>query len=225
MTSFTLSTNNMKCIKLMFLACLISVYSQLAKANEVRVFDFTPTELESLDKRKLKGETIYTLGSDENGNFLKAETNATGSGLGKEIKINLNETPFINITWKVEQGLGDIDPKQKNMHDFAARVFVAKQMGMTPLSNKAINFAYSNKYQPAEYWVSPWTKSSVDYVLSSSEQVMNEWITVKANVKELYKQLYDLDLADIDGVAIFADTDNTKLSSVSYFRDIYFSSQ
>ena len=111
------------------------------------------------------------------------------------------------------------------MHDFAARVFVAKQMGMTPLSNKAINFAYSNKYQPAEYWVSPWTKSSVDYVLSSSEQVMNEWITVKANVKELYKQLYDLDLNDIDGVAIFADTDNTKLSSVSYFRDIYFSSQ
>ena len=91
----------MKCIKLIFLACLISVYSQLAKANEVRVFDFTPTELESLDKRKLKGETIYTLGSDENGNFLKAETNATGSGLGKEIKINLNETPFINITWKV----------------------------------------------------------------------------------------------------------------------------
>ena len=54
---------------------------------------------------------------------------------------------------------------------------------------------------------------------------MNEWITVKANVKELYKQLYDLDLDDIDGVAIFADTDNTKLSSMSYFRDIYFSSQ
>ena len=204
---------------------LISIFiQQTSFSKEVKVFEFTANELETLDKRKIKGETIYTLGSNEKGNFIKAEANAAGSGLGKEITINLNETPFINITWKVEKSLGDINPQEKKMHDFAARVFVAKQMGLTPLSNKAINFAFSNTYQPQDYWTSPWTKSSIDYVLSSSKEHLNEWVTVKANVKELYKKLHDLDLEDIDGVAIFADTDNTKLSAISYFQNIYFSS-
>ena len=204
---------------------LISIFiQQTSFSKEVKVFEFTANELETLDKRKIKGETIYTLGANEKGNFIKAEANAAGSGLGKEITINLNETPFINITWKVEKSLGDINPKEKKMHDFAARVFVAKQMGLTPLSNKAINFAFSNTYQPQDYWTSPWTKSSIDYVLSSTKEHLNEWVTVKANVKELYKKLHDLDLEDIDGVAIFADTDNTKLSAISYFQNIYFSS-
>ncbi len=41
----------------------------------------------------------------KNGNYLKAEAEGVGSGLGKEIKINLNKTPFINITWKIEKNL------------------------------------------------------------------------------------------------------------------------
>ena len=36
--------------------------------------------------------------------FLKAETEGKASGLGIEKKINLLETPFINITWKVYLG-------------------------------------------------------------------------------------------------------------------------
>ena len=41
------------------------------------------------------------IGSNENGNFLKSEANNAASGLGKEIVVDLNKTPFINITWKI----------------------------------------------------------------------------------------------------------------------------
>ena len=34
------------------------------------------------------------LGSNENGNFIKAEAEGKGSGLGKEIKIDLRKTTF-----------------------------------------------------------------------------------------------------------------------------------
>ena len=46
-------------------------------ANDIRVFDFTQKELSQLDVRKVRGadnETIYTVGSNENGNFLKGKT-------------------------------------------------------------------------------------------------------------------------------------------------------
>ena len=61
-------------------------------AEEIKVFDFTETELSSLEVRKVRGadnKTIYTVGSNENGNFLKAIANNAASGLGKEIKIDL----------------------------------------------------------------------------------------------------------------------------------------
>ena len=73
-------------------------------ANEVIVFDFTKSELSELKVRKVRGadnKTVYTVGSNENGNFLKAVAENAASGLGKEVKIDLNKTPFINITWKI----------------------------------------------------------------------------------------------------------------------------
>ena len=41
-------------------------------------------------------------------NYIKAEAIAAGSGLGKEVKVNLNDTPYLNITWKVEKDLENI---------------------------------------------------------------------------------------------------------------------
>mgnify|MGYP003327238618 FL=1 len=124
---------------------------------------------------------MYTSGTNDFGAFLKAETkNGAASGLGKEVKINLNSTPFINITWKVEQGIEGINERSKKGHDFAARVFVIKKTGLTPLSNKAINYVYSSNEIVGQYWRSPYTKSSIDYVLSSTLEHKNQWITVKA---------------------------------------------
>jgi hypothetical protein len=78
-------------------------------AEKVNVFDFTKEEFKTLKVgKKYKGETKWTLGSNENGNFIKAEAEGSGSGLGKEILIDLLNTPFINITWKVEKDLSGI---------------------------------------------------------------------------------------------------------------------
>ena len=38
-------------------------------------------------------------------NVLKAISNNSVSGLGKELIIDLNKTPYLNITWKVEKDL------------------------------------------------------------------------------------------------------------------------
>ncbi|MFL2525484.1 MAG: DUF3047 domain-containing protein [Pelagibacteraceae bacterium] len=42
---------------------------------------------------------------------MKAEAEGQASGLGREIKVDLNKTPFLNITWKVEQGIPGIKRK------------------------------------------------------------------------------------------------------------------
>ena len=195
-------------------------------AQNVKVFNFTQSELLDLEVRKVRGAdnmTIYTIGSNENGNFLKAVADNAASGLGKELKIDLSKTPFINITWKIEKDLSGIKENSKKGHDFAARVFAVKKTGATPLSNRAINYVFSSNNQIGFNSPSPYTKKSIDNVLASTKKNFNEWVTVKANVKEDFKRFHDLDVKELDGLAIMSDTDNSKMRAVAYFQNIYFS--
>ena len=197
-------------------------------AENVKVFEFTKEEYETLKVRKIRGadaKTEYFIGKNENGNFLKAISNNSASGLGKEIIIDLNKTPYLNITWKVEKDLNGINERSKKGHDYAARVFVVKKTGATPLSNRAMNYVFSSNEEVGVYHPSPYTKKSIDYVLATTKDYLNEWVSVKTNVKEHFKKFHNLDLEEINGLAIMADTDNSKLSSVAYFQDIYFSSE
>ena len=195
------------------------------KSEILKVFDFTEEEFSQLKKRKVKGETSWKLGSNEEGNYIRAEAEGVGSGLGKEVSIDLNKTPIINITWKIEKDLSGIIENSKKGHDFAARVFVVKKTGSTALSNRAVNYVYSSNSEIGEYWRSPYTKKSIDYVLSTTKQNLNEWVTVKANVKEHFKLLHDLNVNKLNGIAIMTDTDNSKLKAISYYQNIYFSSK
>ena len=197
-------------------------------ANEIKVFDFTEKELSELEVRKVRGadnNTLYTVGNNDNGNFLKSVADNAASGLGKEVKIDLNKTPFINITWKIEKDLSGIKENTKKGHDYAARVFVIKKTGATPLSNRAINYVFSSNNGVGLNWQSPYTKKSIDNVLASTKNNLNEWVTVKANVKEDFKRFHDLDVNDLDGLAIMSDTDNSKLKSIAYYQNIYFSAE
>jgi len=213
-------------MKILFQILIISLFViNQSKSETLRVFEFTEKEFTQLKKRKVKGETSWTLGSNDKGNYIKAEAKGVGSGLGKEVIIDLNKTPIINITWKIEKDLSGIIENSKKGHDFAARVFVVKKTGSTALSNRAVNYVFSSNNEIGKYWRSPYTKKSIDYVLSTTKQNFNEWVTVKANVKEHFKLLHDLDVKELNGVAIMTDTDNSKLKAVSYYQNIYFSSQ
>ena len=204
----------------------VLVVNGVAHATEVKIFDFTELELSQLEVRKVRGAdnlTIYTVGSNENGNFFKAVADNAASGLGKEVKIDLNKTPFINITWKIEKDLPGIKENTKKGHDFAARVFAVKKTGTTPLSNRAINYVFSSNNEVGFNAPSPYTKKSIDNVLASTKYNLDEWVTVKSNVKEDFKKYHDLDVNELDGLAIMSDTDNSKMKAVAYYQNIYFS--
>ncbi len=212
-------------IKILFLTLNLATFTY---AEEVQVFEFSEAELSNLEVRKVRGadnKTDYSVGSNENGNYLIAIADNAASGLGKEIKIDLNKTPFINITWKVEIDLAGIKESTKKGHDFAARVFAIKKTGATALSNRAINYVFSSNSDVGTNWRSPYTKKSIDNVLSTTKENLNKWITVKANVKEDFKRFHDLDVNKLSGIAIMADTDNSKKKSIAYFQNIYFSNK
>ncbi|MDC2998827.1 DUF3047 domain-containing protein [Candidatus Pelagibacter sp.] len=213
-------------LKIFYIFITSLIFFSSAHAETVKVFEFTEKELSALEIRKVRGadnKTVYSIGSNENGNYLKAVADNAASGLGKEIKIDLNKTPFINISWKIEKDLRGIKENTKKGHDYAARVFAIKKTGATPLSNRAINYVFSSNSDVGENRPSPYTKKSIDNILATTKDNLNVWVTVKANVKQDFKKFHDLDVNELDGLAIMADTDNSKMKSISYFQNIYFS--
>ena len=118
---------------------------------------------------------------------------------------------FIMYVFKaISTCVSGIKENTKKGHDYAARVFVIKKTGATPLSNRAINYVFSSNNEVGENFPSPYTKKSIDNILASTKYNLNEWVTVKANVKEDFKKFHDLDVNELDGLAIMADTDNSK---------------
>ena len=87
-----------------------------------------------------------------------------------------------------------------------------------------MNYVFSSNEDVNVSHPSPYTKKSIDFVLATTKESFNEWVTVKVNVKEHFKKFHDLDVNKINGVAIMADTDNSKLNSIAYYQNINFSS-
>jgi len=237
-------------LKVFFLIFFLS--TQSFSNEKVVIFEFTQEELSKLKSHSIKKKKDYSILIDQDGTCiaskdsdlfklktknssdnnlkiesngcLKAEAEGQASGLGREIKVNLKKTPFLNITWKIEQGISGIKENSKKGHDFAARVSVIKETGSLPWQKTAMNYVFSSNEKTNTYWVGPYRKQIIDYVASSLvDTKVNTWVTVKLNVKEHFKKYLNLDLDEIDGVAIMTDTDNTKRKAVSYYKNIYFS--
>ena len=111
-------------MKILLNILVITILSiNLSLADKLQVFDFTETELAELKVRKVRGadnKTLYTVGTNDNGNYLKSVADNAASGLGKEIKIDLEKTPFINITWKIEKDLSGIRENYNGQWDSGA---------------------------------------------------------------------------------------------------------
>ena len=207
-----------------FLIFIFFATEMSLSSEKINIFNFNDNDLTKFKSHSIKKKTNYSIITENGQSYLKAEAEGQASGLGQEIKVDLNKTPFLNITWKVEQGILGIKENSKKGHDFAARVSVIKETGSLPWQKKAMNYVFSSNEKTNSHWMGPYRKQIIDYVASSLvDSKEKSWVTVKLNVKEHFKKFLDLDLVEIDGVAIMTDTDNTKQKAVSYYKNIYFS--
>ena len=74
-----------------------------ATAENIRIFEFTEKELSKLEVRKVRGaynKTNYSVGSNENGNFLIAIADNAASGLVKRSKLTSIKPPILILHGK-----------------------------------------------------------------------------------------------------------------------------
>ncbi|NOU23509.1 MAG: DUF3047 domain-containing protein, partial [Methyloglobulus sp.] len=176
--------------------------------------------------KKFKGQTQYQLTKLDGSQVLRADSNASASGLFYEQRIDLQKTPFMNWRWRIENRLGKIDEQTKSGDDFAARVYVVVSGGLIFWNTKAINYVWASTSPKDKAWPNPFAGDHAMMVsVRSSSDKTGTWYTEKRNVRADFKQLTGEDSLYIDAVAIMTDTDNTKGKAAAYYGDIYFTAE
>ena len=198
-----------------------------------------PLDWEPLTFKGIKRHTNYTLVRDNNVVVLKAESNASASGLIRKIRIDPKEYKFLTWRWKITNILRKGDATKKEGDDFSARLWVNFEYDPQKLSLLqrakyeaarliygeypplcAISYVWGNKTPKRSVVPSAYSDKAVSIIVESGESRLNQWIDVTRNIYEDYRAVFQEDPPPVSGIAIMTDTDNTGESAVAYYGDI-----
>lgn len=153
-------------------------------------------------------------------------SNNNSYGLAKELKLDLQKTPYLNFEWMVEKIPPNADVRYKELDDQAAQIYIIIPSFPESINYKAIGYVWDSNAPPGIYQSKKF-KNIKYVVLKTGTEGINKWYTEKVNVYEDFKKLWNLTLSSQQKIvlSINIDSDDTKSSAKSSFGNIYFTSE
>jgi hypothetical protein len=185
--------------------------------------------------------TRYSLVKEGETVVVKAVSEASASGLIREMKIDPKEFPLLQWRWKVGNILKKGDVKTKEGDDYPARIYITFEYDPQKLNFlertkynayrilygrypplRAINYIWESTAPRGTAVPNPYTNRVKMIVVESGPEKVNQWVVEERNVFEDYRKAFDEEPPPISGVALMTDTDNTGETATAYYGDIYF---
>ena len=200
-----------------------------------------PEGWEPLEFEKIPAHTRYTLEQQEGVWAVRADSDASASGLIRKIDLDLARYPILRWRWRVERILDGGDVSKKSGDDYPARIYIAFKyepervgflrraqylagralFGDIPIS--ALNYLWASRARRDEVYDNPYAGSFVKMIpVESGAERLGEWVEEERNVLEDYVRAFGEDPPPVEGIAIMSDTDNTGESSTAWYGDLVF---
>jgi len=183
---------------------------------------FSQGDMAGWEEKSFAEHTHYQLNDAK---VLQAESEQGASCLYRKARIDLQQTPWLNWSWKTQQVFENIDERSKKGDDFVARIYVVIDGGLLFWKTVALNYVWSSSQALGDVWPNPYTSNATMLAVESGAEHVGVWRSYKRNVREDFRQLLGKDVRYIDGIALMTDTDNHAEKAVTYYGDIYFSNQ
>lgn len=202
-----------------------ALFSTQAWGEQIHIGRFSNHDLSGWKEKSFVGNTQYSLSQEDNKAVLKAHTAGTASGMFHEIDIDLNKTPYLNWSWKIDNTYQGNNERSKDGDDYPARIYVVVSGGLFFWNTRAINYVWSSNQTTGTSWNNAYTNNAKMIAVRSGNGQTGCWLTEKRNVREDLKQLFGEDISKIHGVAIMSDSDDHGQSATAYYGDIFFSDE
>lgn len=213
-------------MKRLFTALLLMILAiyNLPAEPKLLLGEFSYNRLDGWKNKSFKGETRYRLQTLDGVVVLKADSHAAASGLFKEQRIDLEQTPFLNWSWRIADRLSGLNEQSKAGDDYAARIYVVVKGGLAFWRTKAVNYVWASNTVKDAVWPNAFAGDhAMMLALRGPEAALNVWYNEKRNVRADLQKLFGEDLRTIDAVALMTDTDNSGGQVSAFYGDIWFS--
>ena len=175
------------------------------------------------EEKVFAGRTRYETVRQDSRSVVRATSHGTASGLYLRRRIDLEKTPILRWTWRVDGTLGDIDERTREGDDYSARVYVIRSHPVFLWRTRAVNYVWASTRTPGETWPNAYTDAARHVAVRSGEAQVGEWVDERRDVRADFRELFGESVRYVDAVAIMTDTDNTGGAAVAYYGDITFS--
>lgn len=208
------------------LPLLFALLGSLAAAPTLAgsaVVRFVPGELNGWQVKSFQGETTYTPGRIDGRSGLHAEAKGTASGLFREQRIDLTQTPVIAWDWRVDAlPQNGPDERGKAGDDFAARVYVVISGGVAFWKTRTLVYVWAAREPAGAHWDNPFTGNAKMLVLRSGPKDLHHWQHETRNLAADLRTAFGEDIPAVDAVAIMTDMDNSGRAAEAWYGDIEF---
>lgn len=184
---------------------------------------------------KIERHTSYTVESDRQKTFLRAESRSSASGIVFKHPFNVHEYPRVTWRWKAENTYEKGNARSKSGDDYPIRVYVIfkydpEKVGFLDRAkyemakliygeyppHSSLNYVWANREHKEQVITSTYTKKSKMIPLQMGGKNLGTWQIEDQAIIEDYKRAFGTDPPPIASIAIMNDSDNTGEESISY---------
>lgn len=194
---------------------------------------------------KIPRHSLYSIEADGAFRYLKAQSDASSSGLIYTGQFDVYTYPKIRWRWKVDNlYVGEQVNKAgaKEGDDYPIRIYVifqydperadpiqrltysaAKRRHGEYPPHSALNYVWASNVSPEPTMTNPYTSRSKMIFLQMGDTLKGRWVEESVNVLEDYRRVFGENPPATASLAIMNDSDDTGQSSVSYleFIEVY----
>ncbi len=185
--------------------------------------EFPDATLDDWQQREFEGRSEYALVDEDGRRVLDARTDGAASILYREREVDLEATPVLSWSWKIEGVYADIDELTKGGDDYPARLYVVVRTGVFPWNTLALNYVWASNRPAGSTWPSPYTDKAVMIAVRSGDERAGTWACETRDVAADFRSAFGRSVEALDGYAVMVDGDNGGRRAAARFAALEFS--
>lgn len=193
---------------------------------------------------KIPRHTAYAAQTLDGLTVLRADADASASGLAFRQDFDIRAYPRLRWRWRVENLLAKATPEVKSGDDYPIRIYVSfaydparagfldrikyelarRIYGQYP-PQSTLNYVWASKGTKGKVYTSPYADSVKMIFLESGPERVGQWVEEDVDLMADYRRSFGVDPPKaLAGIAIMSDADNTGESVRAYIDYIELSS-
>lgn len=191
-----------------------------ARAGEtILLDDFEAGLSPKWEEKSFLGHTRYEVVAEGAGHVLRAQADASASGLVRKIDFDPARCRRLAWRWKVENTIASGDETLKKGDDYAARTYVVFPSWFFP-ATRTLNYIWANKLPKGGHVPNPFLSRAIMIAVESGDENAGKWMEESRDIVEDFRMAFGEDPPRAGAVAIMTDTDNTGERAVAFYDDL-----